>query len=167
MNATELRDAIKYDPISGVFTWLRSQGTAMAGAVAGSVNHHGYREISFLGVKHQANRLAWFMSKGVWPDGVVDHKNRNRDDNRIENLRDTTVALNNLSKGVRSDSKSGIPGVGWSSSRGKWRATGQINGKQKHLGYFACADDAARARHEFCKAEFGDFNAFSDTEESA
>ncbi|ECB4859610.1 HNH endonuclease, partial [Salmonella enterica subsp. enterica serovar Lexington] len=98
-----------------------------------------------------ANRLAWLFVTGMFPNGVIDHINRVRDDNRFSNLRDISVAENNLNKSIRLDNKSGTPGVNWDIKRGKWRVTGQINRKQKHLGYFKNIDDAIEARRIFCR----------------
>ncbi|ECL3921971.1 HNH endonuclease, partial [Salmonella enterica] len=92
---------LEYEPSTGVFRWNKSKGTALAGDVAGSVNHHGYREITIDGKKLQANRLAWLFVTGMFPNGVIDHINRVRDDNRFSNLRDISVAENNLNKSIR------------------------------------------------------------------
>ncbi|EBQ0838277.1 HNH endonuclease [Salmonella enterica] len=151
MNAAELSKVLEYEPSTGVFRWAKSKGTALAGDVAGSVNRHGYREITIDRKKLQAHRLAWLFVTGMCPNGVIDHINRVRDDNRFSNLRDISVAENNLNKSVRSDNKSGISGVNWDITREKWRATGQINRKQKHLGYFKNIDDAVAARKAFCR----------------
>ncbi|EAA1361122.1 HNH endonuclease [Salmonella enterica] len=151
MNSADLSKILEYDPSTGVFRWNKSKGTALAGDVAGSVNHHGYREITIDGKKLQANRLAWLFVTGMFPNGVIDHINRVRDDNRFSNLRDISVAENNLNKSIRLDNKSGTSGVNWDIKREKWRATGQINRKQKHLGYFKNIDDAMEARRIFCR----------------
>ncbi len=34
--------------------------------------------------------IIWFLEWGIWPTKEIDHENRVRDDNRIENLRLTT-----------------------------------------------------------------------------
>ncbi|EAW9748173.1 HNH endonuclease, partial [Salmonella enterica] len=56
MNSADLSKILEYEPSTGVFRWNKSKGTALAGDVAGSVNHHGYREITIDGKKLQANR---------------------------------------------------------------------------------------------------------------
>lgn len=50
-------------------------------------------------------------------------------------------------KEMTDDSKD-IPGVCWSNASNKWRAYINIDGKQKHLGYFDDIEDAIKARKE-------------------
>ena len=38
----------------------------------------------------RAGRIVWAMTKGEWPTLTIDHINRVRDDDRIDNLRDAT-----------------------------------------------------------------------------
>jgi len=51
--------------------------------------------------RYLAARLAWFYTHGVWPVGEMDHINRNRDDNRLCNLRVVTRKENCKNSGVR------------------------------------------------------------------
>lgn len=84
------------------------------------------------------------MHYGDIPDGMeIDHINRIKDDNRIENLRVVTKRQNccNLSTNT-----SGIPGVIWCKQQKKWRARIWVNGKNKHLGLFENIEDAKVAR---------------------
>lgn len=41
-----------------------------------------------------------------------------------------------------------VAGICWSKTNSKWKAYIKIDGKQKHLGYFANLDDAIQARKE-------------------
>lgn len=43
-------------------------------------------------------RVCWLCESGNWPEHTIDHINRNPLDNRIENLRDVTQAINNTNK---------------------------------------------------------------------
>ena len=44
------------------------------------------------------------------------------------------------------DESKNIPGVCWSNTANKWRAYINLEGKQKHLGYFDNIEDAIQAR---------------------
>jgi hypothetical protein len=90
-----LRKVIHYDPATGQFTWLKIGNTnGFAGKVAGSLDQQGYRRISVYSRFYKAHRLAWLYIHGVWPEPEIDHINRIRDDNRIENLRVADRLLN-------------------------------------------------------------------------
>lgn len=63
------------------------------------------------------------------------------------------VFNDNSSKGLDSitasvDESKNITGVCWSNSANKWRAYINVDGKQKHLGYFDNIEDAIKARKD-------------------
>lgn len=56
----------------------------------GSFDKDGYLIIKIKGKQYKAHRLVYLMFNGKMPENEIDHKNRNRIDNRIENLKDST-----------------------------------------------------------------------------
>ena len=86
--ADVIRQILDYDPETGVFTWLKSQGRAMAGDVAGSEHTAGYIRIKVLGESYVAHRLAVLVMTGKWPEKNVPHLNGEPADNRWVNLQD-------------------------------------------------------------------------------
>lgn len=84
------------------------------------------------------------------PDSlVVDHINRNHLDNRRENLRICTNSQNLMNSSKHKDSSSGFKGVCRCRSKTHpWRAYIVVDYKQKHLGNFKTAEEAARAYNE-------------------
>lgn len=141
-----LREVLDYDPKSGALIWrLATSSRNPVGSVAGVAANTGYRFVTVDGRKYLAHRLAWLHVNGVWPTGDLDHINRNRDDNRIENLRPASRS-ENMSNGVmRRDNKSGVKGVTWHAGSSKWRAVIQKNGKQIQIGMFDDIEEAAAA----------------------
>lgn len=73
----------------------------------------------------------------------TDHKNRNRLDNRKENLRIATIAQNNQNCGKKPNNTSGYKGISWHKHHNKWISNIRYNGKRIHLGYFSNKEDAA------------------------
>lgn len=150
-----LASRVAYCPTTGVFHWLPSEeaspewNSVYAGKLAGSVDStHGYRRISVQmnGVTRriQAHRLAFFMTHGKIPQDAIDHINGDRTDNRAENLREATTVTNgkNRCKSVRNTS--GFTGVYFSKDTNKWRAYVVVSSKNKWLGYYSTAEEAAQ-----------------------
>ena len=49
---------------------------------------------------------------------------------------------------VRSNNTSGVPGVDWWASKGRWRAAICFKGKRHYLGSYIRFEDAVRARKQ-------------------
>jgi len=75
----------------------------------------------------------------------VDHANRNRIDNRKENLRICTASENQWNRGTQQNNTTGFKGVSWSKSAGKFRACVRVGEKRMYLEYYFTAIDAAKA----------------------
>ena len=76
---------------------------------------------------------------------VVDHKNNNSLDNRLKNLQIITHRENSTK-----DRKRNLP-TGVSFKGNKYQARIQINGKNKHLGYFLTPEEASNAYQNHLK----------------
>jgi hypothetical protein len=131
----------------------RAWNTEHAGKPAGTLDHHGYWQVG--GEKYQAHRVVFALTHGRWPDNDVDHENRDRASNEIENLRDATASQNEQNTKLRADNTSGTRGVWlhkgtrrWAAER--WVAEIMINRRKVCLGYFDTFDEARAAR---CAAE--------------
>jgi hypothetical protein len=105
------------------------------------------------GVNYLASRLAWLYMTGVWPNGFVDHRDRNVGNNTWDNLRDATRQQNNANSAPRS--ALGVKGV--YRSRGKYRAQITINGRYLHLGVFRSVVEAAEVYQAAAKKHHGEF----------
>lgn len=92
-----LRERLSYCPTTGVIRWKDGPN---AGKPAGH-EKSGYLRIAFGGVNVFAHRAAWAITHGKWPDDVIDHINRDRKDNRLENLRDVSGLENARNKSKR------------------------------------------------------------------
>lgn len=113
------------------------------GSIAGGINSLGYRRITLHGRQYLAHRLIWLYVYGEWPKGMLDHINRIKDDNRIENLRMADMSLNVRNRDAY-PSKTGVKGV--YPCRDKYRASIQVGDTQRHLGVFDTIEQAQKAR---------------------
>jgi hypothetical protein len=151
----KVKELFSYDPNTGeVRRKVSVARNAKEGALAGWKNSEGYLHVKIEKASYKLHRIIWLYVYGVWPTGVIDHINRIKDDNRIVNLRDATVQLNNINKGARKDSKTGVPNVTWRERDKSYQAACRRNGKQNYLGSYKNIDDALKAVEAF-KAEIG------------
>lgn len=164
MDINEIREFLSYDPAAGEFRWIKKPSIGVeAGDIAGTTSGEGYRKIKFRGRVFRAARLAWFFVHGSLPQGLVDHRNGNKSDDRIDNLREATRSQNTANSRPRRNSKSGFKGVHFRHDLGRWQAQIKAGGTAHHLGYFATAKAASRAYDAAAIKHFGEF-AFKGTE---
>lgn len=122
VTAEELRAVLSYEAETGQFIRLQATLRSPAGSIAGTPHGEGYSVIRVNGRLYLAHRLAWLWMTGEWPT-EIDHRDRNRSNNRWANLREVTRTQNNYNAGRRSDNTSGFRGVYRNRGRGKpWRA---------------------------------------------
>lgn len=153
MAHADLLKAVHYDPLTGLFTRRKSAGNAKAGTLIGSYCNKGYLKAMVLGKYVKLHRLAWFYMNGVWPQQEIDHRNRVKDDNRIDNLRDVGTSTNCSNQtGARRNNLVGIQGVHKIKKTGRYRAACSINSVKHHLGVFATAVEAGIAYRAFKEA---------------
>jgi hypothetical protein len=82
----QLQALFDYDPATGnLIRKTRTANSVRIGDVAGSKNVDGYIQISIDSKPYMAHRLVWLWHGKELPQ-FIDHINRNKADNRIENL---------------------------------------------------------------------------------
>jgi hypothetical protein len=149
-----LKELLRYNPKTGEFFWRVTVAQSVRiGNRAGCLNNDGHWKIRIEGKYYYASRLAWLFMYGYFPNGQLDHKNRNRSDNRISNLRQATHGQNMMNKKVYG--RIGFKGV--SQDRKIWRARLQIDGVTIRLGQFPTPEAAHAAYCEVAKKLHGEF----------
>jgi hypothetical protein len=136
---------LQYNSETGEFTWSKARKGARSNRPAGT-NNRGYTQITYNYQPYSAHRLAWFFVYGVWPRDMIDHINRVRSDNRIENLREADNQVNQRNAKINSRNTSGHRGVYWHIGKKKWYASIRVNNKQVHIGSYGCITAAMFAR---------------------
>lgn len=79
---------------------------------------------------------------------TVDHINRKKLDNRLENLREVTVSQNQINKSMQKNNTSGVVGVSWDKDRGMWHVMITVNKKHINLGRYTDLEVAKSVRLE-------------------
>ena len=105
---------LHYSPETGEFVWLQiTTSRVKIGDIAGAVNSGGYVSIGLYGRRYYAHRLAWLYVTGYWPETIIDHRDRQRNNNRFANLRLATDTENAHNASIKKNNTSGVPGVSW------------------------------------------------------
>lgn len=159
-----LRKLLDYNPSTGEFAWKPRTPDLFGGqqrchddACVAWNNRNaglpaligrplGYRSGYIFKVPIRAHRVAWALYYGEWPKGQIDHINGDRSDNRIVNLRVVTPLENRRNQRLSRRNSSGFHGVSWCATRGKWRATINVEGSCVVLGRFTSKDEAIASR---------------------
>lgn len=101
------------------------------GKTAGCIRKDGYISIKFKNKSLLAHRIVWYIFCGNQIPDVIDHKNRTKSDNRIENLRESSDRKNQWN---RKNKASKLPGA--AKYKNRWQSKILINGTPVYLGLF-------------------------------
>lgn len=141
-----LSDLFEYDPESKTgLRSLQTRGRSVAGRSVGTLVRRGsgcqyyYTKINKRSVF--VHRLVWELIHGEpIPAGkMIDHIDGNGLNNRIENLRLVDTAGNARNRKLRRDSTTGIVGVSFQPSLGRY------------IAHYTDSDGTHRSKHFYCK----------------
>lgn len=136
---------LSYNPMRGELRWKKSPGPkAPVGGIAGTRTTDGYLSFRLKRMHFKCSIVAWALYHNRWPSGLIDHKDGDTANNRIENLREVTNGQNVYNQLPRSTS--GYKGVYVRPENGTYRASIHLDGKNKSLGTFTTAEAANAAR---------------------
>ena len=142
----------------GKLYWLKSGSGRILNKEVGHVTVKGYRTVKIKNKNYQVHRIIWEMFNNPIPDGFeIDHINRNRDDNKLENLRLCTRSQQISNTGLFKTNQTGFRGVSWREDTQKYRSLIYFNGKGIHLGYFKDIKEAGLAYNQKARELFGEF----------
>lgn len=103
----------------GELFWRKDKGRrAKKGNIAGRLGSAGYKAVSFDNKTELVHRIIWVLEKGYEPEGFIDHIDRNKLNNNIDNLREVSPQCNMRNIGNFSHNSSGVKGVSFCKRRG-------------------------------------------------
>lgn len=152
----QLRTAFRYEPETGHFYWLvRRSNSHQIGHIAGSRRggRADYWRLRFDGVEYEAHRLAWLFMTDEWPEGLVDHRDLDKLNNRWANLRAATVAQNAANAAGRGAYPKGVT----LHKNGRYQAQIKTDGRNHYLGLFDTPQEANAAYAAKAAELFGEF----------
>jgi hypothetical protein len=114
--------------------------------VHGYVDVAGYHKIGFSGKTRLLHRCIFAWHHGYYPV-IVDHEDRDKGNNRIENLRKADHVLSSRNQGPNYNNKTGVKGV-FPYGDGRYFAQISRNKVRTYLGIFDSVQEAAAAIEE-------------------
>lgn len=139
----ELRAKFEYDPLTG---HLMRNGKSV-----GTRHSLGYLKVKINKRTYFVHRLIFLYCHGRWPIRI-DHKNRDKTDNRLCNLHECSHELNNANRGIMRSNTSGFKGVHLVSATGRWRA--QVG--YEVIGHYSTREEAASAYDAVAVERYGE-----------
>lgn len=174
---TVLRQLLRYEPDTGKLFWreqtttdyfqdggktslhsMRAWNAKYAGKEAfTAVAASGHKRGRIAGHGLQAHRVIWAMECGNWDFDLIDHRNLDPADNRLDNLREATKGQNGANRVPKAGATSKYLGVGWHKGAEKWKAAISTGNASRHLGLFVSEVAAALAYDMAAMELHGDF----------
>lgn len=157
LTADQVREILSYNPETGIFRWKVSKGRRVRVGDQAGCCYTGYVIIRLNGWNYRAHRLAYLVMTGNWPTMALDHRNRDRLDNRWSNLRLATDSQNAAnSVGMGNKNALGLKGVR-KHRDGGFYASIRVNKRAIHLGRFLNPEAAHDAYKAAAERYFGEF----------
>lgn len=120
----------------GKIFWIKPTSNRVRfGLEAGSITRRGYKAVSIDGRLYLVHRIIWLWHHGYLPENGIDHIDKNKNNNKIENLREVSQQCNVRNSSLSRSSKTGVRGVSWNKQKKRWCSTITVGGSRKFLGY--------------------------------
>lgn len=124
----------------------------------GTINGRGYYIVSINKKSYRIHRLIFLYHYGYLPP-LIDHKDRNKLNNCIENLREATVSQNNHNR-TGKESNTGHKGIHWSNSRKFYKVAFTHNKVYHYVGTFNNLQQAVESYEKKYTEVVGEFASF-------
>lgn len=137
-----IKKCIGYNPKTGVLWWKeigRNSGPVKVGDLITTKDNRGYIKLHVNNRLYYGHRIAWFLYYGEWPKYTIDHIDRVKYNNRINNLRDVSQAENNDNIPNKKERKILF--------NGKWVCVIDVKGIKYYLGSYVTEQEAVIAMH--------------------
>ena len=127
----------------GELIWKVPRGNCKSGTITGRSLNRGYKVVGIDKISYLCHRVVWIWHYGYSPENFIDHIDRNKKNNKIENLREVSASCNLRNTNIWKNNTSGVKGVVF--CHGGWEARIGYNGGT-YLGRFADFGEAVSHR---------------------
>lgn len=154
-----LKQLLSYDPETGILSWIVDRGPVKKGQAAGCIGNRGYMKVTVDRTYSLVHRIAWILhhDQSIPPGMQIDHRNNDKFDNRISNLRLASDTQNRHNRPVTRTNKAGFKGVSLHKASGLWVARIKKDRKIHELGYFKTPEEAHEAYKTAATRLHGEF----------
>ena len=104
-----------------------------SGKIVGTISTTGYLRVKIDKKDYAVHRLIWIYHYGD-TNLDIDHIDRNKTNNKIENLRAVTRSQNLHNATAKRGNRGGCIGVNYNKNGCRWQASIRVNYKQYYLG---------------------------------
>jgi hypothetical protein len=141
-----LRVRLNYDPSTGEVTYRVSVSRRKAGEPAGTKNKRGYSSIVINGNHFLLHRIVYslYHQEVLQPDDIIDHIDRNPENNKIDNLRKVSKSQNSFNKKKDNRNTSGHTGICWHKGAQRWA----VKVGRTHIGKYKTLEEAIEIREK-------------------
>ena len=95
LNQEIVRELFDYDANVGKLSWKKlTPLREKKGGVVGYKHCMGYQAVSILGEEYLVHRIIWLWNYGYMPEHVIDHIDKDKQNNKLNNLREAAKIAN-------------------------------------------------------------------------
>jgi hypothetical protein len=140
--------------------WLEDYcNKKVAGKQVGTTNSSGYKQVILNKKSFMVHRIIYEMFKGKIPDKLqIDHIDRNKINNSLDNLRLCTNSENCMNKAAQCNNKYNSKGIYFDKEYQKFRVRIRKNNKRFYLGRFDTLEEATKIYLEAARELHGEFS---------
>lgn len=143
----QVKRLFDYDDSGNLIWKIRPNSKVSIGDIVGTLNKKiGYLYTRVSGHIIAVHRIIFLWHYGYLPENDIDHIDKNRLNNKIENLREISRVCNSRNCNVSKNNKSGISGVSYNTKRDRYCVSITVNYKQYSIGSITDFDEAVCLR---------------------
>jgi len=156
-----IHSRLVYNKKTGILAWKHSDKPA--GCTTTVAKKYKVIQVRIDNTLYLVSRICYLLYIGKDPYPYqVDHIDRDPLNNIASNLRLATPSQNQFNRAGTNGFSSNYRGVCWNIKSQRWHANIKHKGYQRHLGYFHCEQDAAKAFHIAAIDTFKEFYTPAD-----
>jgi HNH endonuclease len=115
------------------------------------------KRLYFLGKRYPYSHIIWVVHFSKWPDEMIDHKDHDQLNFKLNNLREATQNQNQHNKRMRNKLGKGVAFDKATFRNKPWVARIMLNNESKFLGSFTTSEEAAEAYRQAAIQYHGEF----------